>query len=604
MADISFYKYLAAAFRYKLFDPKGQRANFDTRYNYLGYNLTYKQLFFYARRVLPKFYRGEFPDTEEGNLQMAKTFLQKLDKHQDPELEKYFNPATAPAENESVIAEAVKESQAVPAGVSTGGENLATMTGGQLPQTPRIVVPTIPRPQVPPAFTNAFKNTSSSAQRSFYRNIGSKINPTSAINGLSNLLGTVAKGAGSAIGGSLSASTPFLSRAGNGLINAGSRLTSQTSRLGGPRLISPNRRVWIGAVALFGLFFGFSLIAGIISPNTTTTSEASPSSNGLNYTLPLKNPTIQPIDIRDQIKAAFPSSKLEYWNTIIDTTRSAGINPALALALWIEETGASQATLIKNGGSEIITNGSLSKGHLGCAPLEDQTISESLNCLIKFINNNNFTNNDFPQFMAKYSGGPVSDPFSNNPNFITNFRSWYSKLVPSGAGALTNITPQLSYTPNGGAGIVSCPLNGVATITLGSKDAGGHCTPQYQAQEASCLNPDVTGRSTAIDVQSSDKAVFLPTLGGQTAEWTIDTTGAISEGGVYVGQDLAATSSYNGKTYRIRFVHLDSTQLKIISHYPSGTFVGLYRTAQNHVHITLQADSVFKPADLYFNLCR
>ncbi len=81
MADVSFYQYLEGAFRYRLFNPKGITATLNTSFMGLGYNLTYKQIFYYARKVLPKFYTGEFPDTEEGNLQMARKVLEKLDKH-------------------------------------------------------------------------------------------------------------------------------------------------------------------------------------------------------------------------------------------------------------------------------------------------------------------------------------------------------------------------------------------------------------------------------------------------------------------------------------------------------------------------------------------
>lgn len=189
--------------------------------------------------------------------------------------------------------------------------------------------------------------------------------------------------------------------------------------------------------------------------------------------------------------------------------------------------------------------------------------------------------------------------------FFSGIIGGLSGTTPSGQAA-----PQappagspVPYQPGAGSGILSCPLNGVTTKTLGSKDAGGHCTPQYEAQEAPCLPGDPTGRSTAIDIRSADKAVFLPSLGGQTTDWTVDATDKIYDMGVDVGQDLVAIASYKGKSYRIRFVHLDSTFLKVGEHYADGTFVGYYRGIQNHVHITLKEDDVFKPVDLYFNLC-
>lgn len=113
MADISFYKYLEAAFRYRLFNPAGQRANLQTKFNALGYNLPYERIFHYARRLLPKFYTdtSRFPDTEQGNLQMAKKVLETLDKHQDTQLENQLKAVTVSEENTQAIAEAQAESQ-------------------------------------------------------------------------------------------------------------------------------------------------------------------------------------------------------------------------------------------------------------------------------------------------------------------------------------------------------------------------------------------------------------------------------------------------------------------------------------------------------------
>lgn len=100
MADISFYKYLEAAFRYKL---KNVAA---TSFKYLGFDLPYETIigakrgiFYYARygkTALSKTYTRLFPDTKEGNLQMAKKVIENLDRHLDQELDRYFNPVTTP----------------------------------------------------------------------------------------------------------------------------------------------------------------------------------------------------------------------------------------------------------------------------------------------------------------------------------------------------------------------------------------------------------------------------------------------------------------------------------------------------------------------------
>lgn len=201
-----------------------------------------------------------------------------------------------------------------------------------------------------------------------------------------------------------------------------------------------NRRWLIFALGMIGFMF---LIGGITitapQEESTSTTGTSSFSSLLDYTLPVKDTSVTPTDIRDQIRAAFPSAKIEYWDKIIQSSIAAGFNPALALALWIEETGASQATVTRNGGGGIPNaDGNFALGHLGCAPLEDQTIDESLTCLFKFAAQ--FTNDQFEQFMATYSGGPPEAPFSNNPYFTSNIKTWYSRLVPTGTGAIQAVS--------------------------------------------------------------------------------------------------------------------------------------------------------------------
>ena len=163
------------------------------------------------------------------------------------------------------------------------------------------------------------------------------------------------------------------------------------------------------------------------------------------------------------------------------------------------------------------------------------------------------------------------------------------------------------YNPGGGSGIISCPVNG-GSVYHGSKVTGGHCDPKtYKFHCTPPGQPGYTGRETAVDVRGSDRNVFLPNLGGNGVEWTIveDPTkgGDIkdSEGG---GKAVTAVASYNGHNYSIRFVHLLSTSLKPGQKASSATPVGQYNGNANHVHITLQEDGVYKPADLYFNLCK
>lgn len=159
MADITFYKYLEAAFRFRLLNPEGKKATLKTHFNYLGYNLPFERIFHYARKVLPSLYTLQFPNTEEGNLRMAKKVLDALDRKLDTQLEKYFDPTKAPAEYQQLIDEAQSESrQAEVSGQTSGGEAAATMGMPGLPSapsvrsTPRItrIIQNVPQTPEPP----------------------------------------------------------------------------------------------------------------------------------------------------------------------------------------------------------------------------------------------------------------------------------------------------------------------------------------------------------------------------------------------------------------------------------------------------------------------
>lgn len=363
-----------------------------------------------------------------------------------------------PAATEGIIYQQGQEPTEQPAqGGATGGSSTGSMPFGMpavpsmpsMPRAPRIVIRNVPQAPKPDI---AIANSRGDIIRE---------QPIKAPSRFSNFGSKIGRGIAGAAKSGLETANPFLGRMGNRLLSGlegiakpggigggagGSRsvfsrfgrggLGGTFSQGGGKSIVSSGARKWALGFGVFFLIFGLVFFSGI--NGTTPTGEAAPpGTSSLDYTLPLKDASIQPLDIKDQVKAAFPGAKLEYWDKVIQRSKDADFNPALALALWIEETGASQTTLIKNGGSEIPVNGNLSKGHLGCAPWEDQTIDESLTCLFKFASN--YTNDQFAQFMAAYSGGPADNPFSNNPYFPANIKTWYSKLVPSGAGALTAV---------------------------------------------------------------------------------------------------------------------------------------------------------------------
>lgn len=398
-----------------------------------------------------------------------------------------------------------------------------------------------------------------------------------------------------------------ISKGANGLLRAGGNLGGKLGGAivqGGTKMLASGGAAAVAAVGwpviiavlvviiampvLFLLFnlFNTSTQCPPYEPNCGSPKVASASTVTLNFFIPFRDNSVTPQDIKDQILRSWPNAQINNWDFIIEEAIRNGWNPAFVLALWIEESGAQGVASYSDA--------------LGCAPNQPTTdISVSLKCL--FSNFDSYTNDQFTAFLARYSGGSAENPFSNNPNFLTNLRSWYEKLVPGG-------TSNIPYTPGGGKGLISCPVNS-GIITNGSKEANGHCSPSYEAQYGVCAKPgdsNYRGKETAIDVVSFDKVVYVPFLtgGGNPQLWRVDEVGTpIAEfegGGIGVGLSTEAS----GHTFRIRFVHLSSTTLGIGQEVQPSTIIGQYNLSANHVHITLQEDGVFKPSDLYFNLCQ
>lgn len=134
--------------------------------------------------------------------------------------------------------------------------------------------------------------------------------------------------------------------------------------------------------------------------------------------------------------ALFPNSLLEKKiDEVISRSQAIGFNPALAVAIWGEESHFS------NYGEETKL-GLVEPGYdLGCGPpavcgnKNPKNFDESLACFanqnINGCNNLCLNKPDFASFMECY--GPVTD---NNENFISNVLSLYRDLVPSGEGAI------------------------------------------------------------------------------------------------------------------------------------------------------------------------
>jgi hypothetical protein len=202
---------------------------------------------------------------------------------------------------------------------------------------------------------------------------------------------------------------------------------------------------------------------------------------GLNYTIPLRDPNVQVRSDTQAVVKRYPYMKIEYWDTIVNFARSRGYNPALWVAIWIEETAGSTTTLKQWGGAGRGT----SLSHMGCAPnrgkfLLDPSIpenenvgarSDELHCFLGVISQTQ----TFAEFMARYSSGPPPNPFSNNKFFVGSVLAAY-RFVTEGAGN-NGLVFAPTITPT------AIP-NPVATVSQQPPSSGltyyNQCDPSFQ----------------------------------------------------------------------------------------------------------------------------
>lgn len=480
---------------------------------------------------------------------------------------------------------------------------------------------------------NGFRNAASSFGRFFKTNFGKFLTPgnvsrigSSIIGGFAGMgiAGVPGAGAG-ALGGLV---TPDLLKAGGGkiagsiansAINSGLNLSNRvagiktniTNIAGKAKNSNLLKRSLLGIVLAM---FGFSIFGNLFS----SPGEASPSTNQssgsgsaiqLDYSIPFRDSSVSPLDVKNQIMATFPKSKIDYWDKIVQRSIAEGWNPAFVLTLWIEETGASHTTVTRNGGGGVPVAGNFTLGHLGCAPLEDQTIDQSLDCLFK--NFNQYSNNQFAQFMARYSGGPAGAPFSNNPNFPGNIKHWYSILVPSGSGALKIVSTSNSSTRSSQVTTPSsCPVpNG--TITCGSQMTPvngslglcGHCGAGYTSPQELRNCQSYPENKYAIDIATkASETVFFPTINNHSISWRFvrQDDGSLGYIQIFAGEDTSTQEKYSLQIHHTEFGKGNRGTGK------SGDYAAssCATCGAGHVHVQLRSDSTGQWLDAAQILCR
>ncbi|MBI4036535.1 hypothetical protein HY386_01480 [Candidatus Daviesbacteria bacterium] len=369
-----------------------------------------------------------------------------------------------------------------------------------------------------------------------------------------------------------------------GLINTGSTFTHATTKLlnsfskASPLKFFQSKMkliiisILVSMALLIVLTYQLSSFQGTYTPASSSVTLPGPITGSstigpgavvsLDYTLPLRNNSVVPQDIRSTILQSWPNAQINNWQIIIDQAVANNWNPALVLALWIEESGAQGVSQYAD--------------PLGCAPGQPtDDINTSLQCL--FNNFERYDDGQFAEFMATYSGGGVNNPFANNPNFPVNLKYWYSLLVPSGDGSLQEVSPTAGLA-------ASCLVPGgrIITHSYQADPIYGHCGTYYGF---SCNCGSGGRRAKAIDVATAGQNVVLPTIEGQQVMWKLIIRGYPVDSGEGGGVGHIFEAELGGDRWYLDMLHLQQTSLSLGGSYPSGTVVGL--VVSEHVHTTI-----------------
>lgn len=234
---------------------------------------------------------------------------------------------------------------------------------------------------------------------------------------------------------------------------------------------------------------------GAIKYNQPTTT--------LDYTLPLRDTSVAFQDLRPYIQKKWENAKIDNWQIIVDQAIDHGWNPAVLLALWMEESGA---------------QGVPYDDPLGCDPKNPtEDIQVSLDCFFNSFDNKFTRNDQFAEFMLTYSAPNDPTPFFSNPNFPKNFKEKYDMLVPSGPGATQPIT-----TPGGPSGISGCPV--IGTIT----NPYGYNLPDYPYKNLGCADTQNNchngidiGAAVGTDIRSPMKGIATRGYDGPKGNFVI-----------------------------------------------------------------------------------
>ncbi len=210
--------------------------------------------------------------------------------------------------------------------------------------------------------------------------------------------------------------------------------------------------------------------------------------------------------------ALFPNSLLEKKiDEVISRSQAIGFNPALAVAIWAEESHFS------NYGEKVGT-GQVSEGYdfgcgVNCTENRPKVFEQSLGCFVAgspqiTCKNACLDKTDFASFMECYG------PAAQNPNFISNVLSFYRDLVPGGEGTITCPGGTTSeYASSLLNALIACYDHGNVINEISFKDKGACLVSKGISQQAASIIAGSVNTYRALQCVGFAQAVEAATGG-------------------------------------------------------------------------------------------
>lgn len=197
------------------------------------------------------------------------------------------------------------------------------------------------------------------------------------------------------------------------------------------------RDVRLGFRGIAGARDGYDNLKASLYPADLQTLTVYQPGIGLTYNIPYRDisfsiPESTKERIIQNVLKYRPRSRIqELLDHVVEVSINNSINPAFSLAIWIEESGASDRKIEEEQIQRMKEGKPYGFSPFGCFPRGNtqQIVSfeNSINCFVNFTVKEHPS--DFADWARSFCGPNVEPICANNPHFLQNLKNWYDEFT-------------------------------------------------------------------------------------------------------------------------------------------------------------------------------